>query len=139
MLNYDDSKGNFYYNKQMKLSLSENSQAWSISSYREGQFTLRGRNFSGSHFFHPKREPQRWEIASIKELDTGLFSEELLNNIELIVIGTGKSLAFPDDEALMFFYDNNIGFEIMDTAAACRTYNILLSEDRNVLAALIPV
>jgi uncharacterized protein len=123
----------------MKLSLSENSQVWSVSSYRESEFTLRGQTFCGSHFFYPKREPQRWHVCSISELDTGAFSEALLEDVELIVIGTGKTLIFPDDEVLKFFYDNNIGFEIMDTAAACRTYNILLSEDRNVLAALIPV
>ncbi|NNJ91699.1 MAG: hypothetical protein HKP55_08500 [Gammaproteobacteria bacterium] len=123
----------------MKLSLTENSAAWSISSYSDGQFTLRGQHFSGSHFFYPLKKPQPWGITAVSELDTGVFTSELIEDIEMIIIGSGKTLVFPDDEQLMYFYQNNIGFEIMDTAAACRTWNILLSEDRNVMAALIPV
>jgi len=123
----------------MKLSLTENPAAWSISSYSDGQFTLRGQHFTGSHFFHPLKAPQAWGISSVSELDTSIFSPELIGEAEMIILGTGKTLVFPDDEQLMYFYRNNIGFEIMDTAAACRTWNILISEDRNVLAALIPV
>ncbi len=123
----------------MKLSLTENSSAWSISSYDDGHFTSHGRQFSGSHFFYPKKEPQPWGISSVSELDTGLFTAELIANADMIILGTGKTLVFPAEKQLQYFYENNIGFEIMDTAAACRTWNILLSEDRNVLAALIPV
>jgi uncharacterized protein len=39
----------------------------------------------------------------------------------------------------MFFYSRNIGFEVMTTDAACRTFNVLVSESRNVAAMLIPV
>ena len=123
----------------MKLSLTENSRLWSISSYSDDQFVLHGQVFSGSHLFHPKNEPKAWHVSSISELDTAVFDAELIKGVELIIIGTGKKLVFPDDEKLMFFHENNIGVEVMDTAAACRTWNILLSEDRNVMAALIPV
>ena len=123
----------------MKLSLTENSAAWSISSYSDGQFKLRGQGFAGSHFFYPRKKPQSWGISSISALDTSIFTAELIGDAEMIIIGTGKTLVFPNDEQLMYFYENNIGFEIMDTPAACRTWNILLSEDRNVMAALIPV
>ena len=123
----------------MKLSLTENSAAWSISSYSDGQFASHGQLFTGSHFFYPKKQPEPWGITSTSELDTSVFTAELIGGAEMIILGTGKTLIFPDDEQLMYFYKKGIGFEIMDTAAACRTWNILLSEDRNVLAALIPV
>lgn len=123
----------------MKLSLTENSAAWSVSSYSDGQFSSHGQSFTGSHFFYPKKAPQPWGISSISQLDTSVFTSDVIGDAELIIIGTGKTLVFPDDDKLLYFYDNNIGFEIMDTAAACRTWNILLSEDRNVVAALIPV
>jgi len=123
----------------MKLSVTENSTAWSISTYSEGEFTLRGQSFAGSHFFYPQKAPQPWGISTVSELDTRIFGPELTGDAEMIILGTGSTLIFPDDEQLKFFYENNIGFEIMDTAAACRTWNILLSEDRKVMAALIPV
>ena len=123
----------------MKLSVTENSAAWSISSYSDDSFSLRGQNFKGSHFLYPQKAPQPWGISSISELDAHVFTPALIGQAETIIIGTGKTLTFPDDEKLVYFFENNIGFEIMDTAAACRTWNILISEDRNVMAALIPV
>jgi uncharacterized protein len=53
------------------------------------------------------------------------------------VIGTGNTLHFPDPRYTAGFLTQGIGVEVMDTHAACRTYNILLSEDRNVVAALL--
>jgi len=56
---------------------------------------------------------------------------------EVVLIGTGASLVFPDPAALADLHAARIGVEVMDTRAACRTYNILLGEGRNVVAALI--
>jgi uncharacterized protein len=56
---------------------------------------------------------------------------------ELVLIGTGRSLQFPPAEALRPLIEARLGFEIMDTQAACRTYNILMAENRRVAAALI--
>jgi uncharacterized protein len=56
---------------------------------------------------------------------------------EIVLIGTGATLIFPDRALLAPLYKAGIGVEIMDTPAACRTYNILLGEGRGVLAAVI--
>ena len=56
---------------------------------------------------------------------------------EIVLIGTGAKLTFPDRALLAPLYKAGIGVEIMDTPAACRTYNILLGEGRGVLAAVI--
>lgn len=56
---------------------------------------------------------------------------------EIALIGTGARLTFPDRALLAPLYKAGIGVEIMDTPAACRTYNILLAEGRGVLAAVI--
>jgi uncharacterized protein len=58
-------------------------------------------------------------------------------NPEIVLIGTGARLTFPDRGLLAPLYKAGIGVEIMDTPAACRTYNILLAEGRGVLAAII--
>jgi uncharacterized protein len=56
---------------------------------------------------------------------------------ELIIIGTGKRQRFPGPELLKTLIEAKIGFEVMDSQAACRTYNILVGEGRQVLLALI--
>lgn len=53
--------------------------------------------------------------------------------------GTGNSLQFPEDQIFALLYKNAIGVEFMDTPAACRTYNILMSEGRSVAAALMAI
>lgn len=57
--------------------------------------------------------------------------------VEILLLGTGRSLRFPEPRVLVDFRMRGIGLEVMDTPAACRTYNILLAEGRKVGAALI--
>jgi uncharacterized protein len=56
---------------------------------------------------------------------------------EIVLIGTGKSLRFPKPESMRALMNARIGYEVMDTAAACRTYNVLLAEGRQVAALLL--
>ncbi len=56
---------------------------------------------------------------------------------ELVLLGTGRSIEFPSPRVLTLGAERGIGIEVMDTAAACRTYNILATEGRKVAAALI--
>jgi uncharacterized protein len=57
--------------------------------------------------------------------------------VELVLLGSGQRLRFPPAGHLQALIRRGIGLETMDTAAACRTYNILASEGRKVLAALL--
>lgn len=56
---------------------------------------------------------------------------------EVVLIGTGHSLRFPEPHLLAPVIRQGLGYEVMDTQAACRTYNILANESRNVVAALL--
>lgn len=56
---------------------------------------------------------------------------------ELVVFGSGATFRFPDARILAAFSAARIGFDVMDTPAACRTYNVLMGEGRNVAAALL--
>ena len=58
---------------------------------------------------------------------------------EIIIVGTGATQVFPSPDVLAPLVTHGVGFEIMDTRAACRTYNILMAEGRNVVAALIMI
>jgi uncharacterized protein len=57
---------------------------------------------------------------------------------EVVLIGTGASQIFLAPEVMMCFYQRGVGVEVMTTDAACRTFNVLVSEGRKVVAALLP-
>ena len=78
-----------------------------------------------------------WSAKSFDDLEAQHFSQLIDSKAELILIGTGKRQRFPKPELLKALISAKIGFEIMDSQAACRTYNILVDEGRQVLLALI--
>jgi len=77
--------------------------------------------------------PQRFEDLQATDLEC-LFRLEP----ELILLGTGSKQQFPPAKFMMEFYQRGIGIEVMATAPACRTFNVLVAESRQVLAALLP-
>jgi uncharacterized protein len=80
-----------------------------------------------------------WPVKSVAEIAEWHLEKILGLNPEVVLIGTGSRQAFLPPELMMFFHDRHIGIEVMSTDAACRTFNVLVSESRNVAAALIPV
>ena len=123
----------------MKLSLSDNSQAYLISAYEKGQFTVKGQVYTGSQVIRPERPPESWALQTVSALTRENFTSLLDEDVETVIIGSGEKLIFPDERYLQLFYARAIGVEIMDTAAACRTYNILVAEGRKIVAGLIPL
>jgi uncharacterized protein len=78
-----------------------------------------------------------WAGGSIEQLTEAHFRMLAEMAPEIVLVGSGKAFAFPDPALLAPLYAAGIGVEVMDTRAACRTYNLLLGEGRNVVAALI--
>ena len=93
-------------------------------------------------FDHPVLVPwtgqvRAWQVASFDELQAQHFESLLSYQPELVIFGSGASLRFPAPALLKALIERRIGVETLDTAAACRTYNVLASEGRSVLAALL--
>ena len=80
---------------------------------------------------------QAWPVATLDELQEAHFADILAAAPEVVILGSGPRLRFPHPALLRSLMAARIGVETMDTAAACRTYNILASEGRNVVAALL--
>jgi uncharacterized protein len=78
--------------------------------------------------------PQRFEELNFSHLEAALALKP-----EILLIGTGAIQRFLAGEILAELNRYGMGVEVMDTAAACRTYNVLLSEDRRVVAALLMI
>lgn len=58
---------------------------------------------------------------------------------EIVLLGTGKNLYFPPQSCLSVLQQQNIGYEVMDTAAACRTFNVLAAEGRDIILAILMI
>ena len=80
---------------------------------------------------------QVWGAATMDDLTPAHFERLAALDPELVVFGSGSRLRFPSAALLRALIDRGIGVETMDTPAACRTYNVLASEGRSVVAALV--
>jgi uncharacterized protein len=74
-------------------------------------------------------------MASDISVDT--IEQLLAYQPEIILLGTGSKTVFPEPEAMVLCAQDGIGLEVMDSASACRTYNVLLSEEREIVAGLL--
>ncbi len=80
-----------------------------------------------------------WSVHRAEDLGSQSLAQILDLEPELVLIGTGERQVFLAPELMMVFYRQNVGVEIMNTPAACRTFNVLVSEGRNVVAALMQI
>jgi len=119
----------------MKLQL-DSQEGMAITGYGEGWFAVNERRYAASIVVMPGRLPQDWG-GGFAALSVSDF--EMLRALapDVVLIGTGARQRFPDPRLLSPLIEARIGFEIMDSPAACRTYNILMAEGRRVAAALL--
>jgi uncharacterized protein len=80
---------------------------------------------------------RNWQACVIEELTEQDLGPLFVSEPELVLLGTGPQLIFPPRELFFALARRGIGLEAMDTAAACRTFNVLASEGRRVAAVLI--
>jgi len=78
-----------------------------------------------------------WATGGFEALTADDFARVAALAPEVVVLGTGSSIRFPHPSLTRALTDSRIGLEVMDTPAACRTFNILAAESRNVAAAIL--
>jgi uncharacterized protein len=110
-----------------------------ISAYEPGWIEVNGHKYTGSLVISSESGCSTWSVGQFEALNAEYFHELMQFKPELIVFGSGHTLRFPKPIWLAGLMQRGIGVETMDTPAACRTYNILASEGRRVLAALLPL
>jgi uncharacterized protein len=108
-----------------------------FTGYGEGYVEVNRARHSTSLVVNADRVITDWPAVSIETLSADHIAAILELAPEIVLLGTGPAFRFPDAARLALLYQAGIGVEVMDTPAACRTYNILLGEGRNVVAALI--
>ncbi len=122
----------------MKLQ-PDKSNSLIINAYGEGWIEVSGQKFCHSLVVSSLlgATPIPWAVGHFEALKSVDFDTLLTSGAELVIFGSGQQLRFPQPAWLKPLIDRGIGLETMSTAAACRTYNILASEGRKVVAALL--
>lgn len=135
----------------MKISL-EKFSGYTIHGYESGAVSVRGPSVGTGE--HPEGDPEvtiyrhsiiitpgeivdDWSPRSLDELEPTHIAQLARFGAQVVLLGCGDAMRFPPAEILRPVIESGAGYEIMDTGAACRTYNILAAEGRLVVAGLI--
>ncbi len=121
----------------MKFAQDLDDSGYVITAYDTTGIAVNGKHFATSLIISSGQLQENWSVTTITQLQTDHIDDLMQLNPELILLGTGNKLVFPAVEIYAALIPRNIGIEFMDTRAACRTYNILSGEGRNVVAGII--
>ncbi len=121
----------------VKLHLAHTEGRNAVTAYGLGFVAINRVRYERSLVVLPHRLVEGWNVSAAQGLSMEAVAFLATLGAEIVLIGTGETLRFPPLSTLRPLVDAGIGFEVMDTNAACRTYNILMAEDRKVAAALL--
>lgn len=121
----------------MLLNEEKGAQPYLIKSYHPGNLVINDIPYDKSLIVAYNQLLPNWSPQTIQELTANDLAILLQLKLELVLIGTGSKQHFPSAAILSPLIQANLGHEIMDTAAACRTFNLLAMDGRKVAAALI--
>jgi uncharacterized protein len=99
--------------------------------------TVVDRELTRSFLLAPDRLVEDWPVVNADQFDLAAVEAVAALDPEVVLLGTGKRQVFPSREAQAALLRRRIGVEVMDNAAACRTYNLLAGEGRRVIAAIM--
>ncbi len=120
----------------MKMHLDDSAGAHRITGYGAGYVVVNGESLTRSFIVTPEALITDWNPQHVDELDEAALEAVARLSPSVVLLGTGAEQHFPPSSLLAHLLGQGIGIEVMTTAAACRTYNILVSEGRSVAAGL---
>lgn len=121
----------------MKLHLAGTAGRNTVTGYGTGYVLVNGARYEKSLVVLPQRILADWAPRTFESLESSHLAALVGLGVDIVLLGTGDNLRFPRPEIMRPLVDARIGLEVMDVQAACRTYNILMTEERKVAAALL--
>lgn len=121
----------------MKLQSAVRFAARAISSHGPGYVVVGGQRMTRSFLLGPDGLDAAWGPDTFDGLNESHFATLAAIPCDVMLLGTGARQRFPAPALLRPLIEAGRGIEVMDTGAACRTYNVLVAEGRSVAAALI--
>ncbi|HRD65065.1 MAG TPA: Mth938-like domain-containing protein [Candidatus Competibacter sp.] len=123
----------------MRFSLEIDANRYFVRSYGPGWVNVNEREVRQSLIVMPERLVTDWPPQGFAELEEIHFAAVASLEPEMVVLGTGSRQRFPHPQLIRPLLAKGIGVEVMDTAAACRTYNVIMLEGRRVAAVLLMI
>ena len=120
----------------MKLHLTSGEGQHLFSGHGPGYVAVNRVRYESSIVVTPT-SVTTWSVSGFEALRMEDFAAVLALQPEVVIFGTGRAMRFPDPALAVELAAAGIGFEVMDSGAACRTYNILAAEGRRVAAAIL--
>jgi uncharacterized protein len=121
----------------MKFAQANPDGGYLILGYEPGRILVGERVYTQGLIVSPERIVPGWGPARAEDLAVEHFEALVELDPQVIIVGTGERQVFLDPQDYLVALQRGLGVEVMDTGAACRTYNILMSEGRKVAAGLI--
>ena len=121
----------------MKLHLNTEQGSNLITGYRSGEVKINHQSYQQNVIVTPQQISLDWPIKAVTDIQNQHLSALIDFQPEIIIIGCGEQHHIIHPKLTVPLIQANIAIESMTTAAACRTYNILMAEGRKVLAALL--
>ena len=126
----------------MKLHSDPNTSLNTVTGYGDGYIEVNKTEYAHAVVFGPEGDVTRWSPEWVEQIDAAAIAQlvdlESRPLPEVLLIGTGNKQRFLAPALLRPLLKAGVGVEMMDSQAASRTYNILMSEDRRVVVALLP-
>jgi uncharacterized protein len=121
----------------VKLHLDARTALNTFTGYGPDYVSVNGTRHTRSLIVLPEALVYPWEVGAIDSLSVTDFDPALPYHPEILLLGTGPTFRWAHPRIAAALMTTGIGFECMDTHAACRTYNVLLGEGRKVVAAIL--
>ncbi len=122
----------------MKFSEDYGNSQYALTGYDDHYIQANQTRYGHSLIITPATLVTDWSPNTPEQLMHQDVMQELIElEAEIVLLGTGRRIHFPPPKILALFSEHQIGLEVLDSASACRTFNILLSEGRNVAAGLL--
>ncbi len=121
----------------MKFTEHRDSNVFAVKHYEPNSVKVNQLIFTKSFFITQFSTESNWPCDTIQDLTLERLDQILATKSEVIILGTGEKQIFPDPKLFAYCAAKGVGLEVMANNAACRTYNVLTSEDRKVALALI--
>jgi uncharacterized protein len=121
----------------LKLHLANPGETKLFTAHGKDHVMVNGERYDHSIAVMAEEVRSDWAVADFDSLSAAHFDYFLSLKPDVLLLGTGSMQRFPHPRLYRSLTDAGVGVECMDTPAACRTYNILVVEDRKVVAAIL--
>lgn len=121
----------------MQIQQELNDATYQIQKYQPGKIWIGEQCLYNSFIVQADKVFTPWHVQSCSDLTEDSFAMLNLQELEIIIIGTGEDLQIPSHRILKFLHQQQVGVEYMTNRGACYTYNMLCSDNRRVAACFI--